>query len=141
MFLAIILIFFTSLWLGVFLCIEGSNRRYFTRRFNYCRKESALHLVTLMTSTYQLTYETAIPLITLQWFCSHYQTLYLLLVFLDPESQQYYYLPVGLRQSKFSALESYLRGEVTYPPNFSCYMGPILSNGESYQSLVNIDFK
>ena len=141
MFLAIILLFFASLWLGVFLCIEGSNRRYFTRRFNYCRKESAMHLVTLMTSTYQLTYETAIPLITLQWFCSYHQTLYLLLVFVDPESQQYYYLPFGLRQSKFSALESYLRGEVTSSPNFSCYMGPILSNGESHQSLINIDFK
>lgn len=56
MFLAIILLFFTSVWLGVYLCIERSNRRYFARRFNYCRKESALHLVTLMTSTYQLTY-------------------------------------------------------------------------------------
>ena len=138
MFIAIILLFFTSLLLGVFLCIEGSNRRYFTRRFNYCRKESALHLVTLMTSTYQLTYETAIPLITLQWFCSYYQTLYLLLVFVDPESQHYYYLPVGLRQSKFYALESYLRGEVTSPPNFSCYMGPILSNGESYDQLIHL---
>lgn len=137
MFLAIILLFFASLWVGAFLCIEWANCRYFTRRFNYCRKESALHLVTLMTSTYRLTYETAIPLITLQWFCSHYQTLYLLLVFLDPESQQYYYLPVGLRQSKFSALESCLRGEVTSPPNFSCYMGPILSNGESYDQLIN----
>lgn len=109
MFIAIILIVFTSLWLGVFLCIEGSNRRYFTRCFNYCRKESALHLVTLMTSTYQLTYETAIPLITLQWSYWPYQTLYLLLVFLDPESQQYYYLPVGIKQSKFSALERPLR--------------------------------
>lgn len=141
MFLAIILIFFTSLWLGVFLCIERSNRRYFARRFNYCRKESALHLVTLMTSTYQLTYETAIPLITLSWSYWSYQTLYLLLVFVDPESQQYYYLPVGLKQSKFFALESYLRGATTSPPNFSCHMGPILSNGESYQSLINIDFK
>ena len=74
--IAIILLFFTSLWLGVFLCIEWANRRYFTRRFNYCHKESALHLVTLMTSTYQLTYETAIPLITLSWLCSRYQTLY-----------------------------------------------------------------
>lgn len=141
MFIVIILLFFASLWLGVFLCIERSNRRYFTRRFNYCRKESALHLVTLMTSTYQLTYETAIPLITLQWSCSTYQTLYLLLVFADPERQQYYYLPVGLKQSKFYVLESYLRGATASPPNFSCYMGPILSNGESYQSLVNIDFK
>lgn len=141
MFLVIILLFFTSLWIGVFLCIERSNWRYFAHRFNYCRKESALHLVTLMTSTYQLAYETAIPLITLQWSYWPYQTLYLLLVFLDPESQQYYYLPVGIKQSKFSALESYLQGEVTSPPNFSCYMGPILSNGESYQSLVNIDFK
>ena len=110
----------------------------FARRFNYCRKESALHLVTLMTSTYQLTYETAIPLITLQWFCSYYQTLYLLLVFVDPESQQYYYLPVGLKQSKFSALESYLRGVTTSPPQFSCYMGPILSNGESYDHLIHL---
>ena len=137
---AIILLFFASLWLGVFLCIEGSNRRYFARRFNYCRKESALHLVTLMTSTYQLTYETAIPLITLQWFCSYYHTLYLLLVFVDPESQHYYYLPVGLKQSKFYALESYLRGATTFPPNFSCYMGPILSNGEPYEALINTDF-
>ena len=138
MFLAIILLFFTSLWLGVFLCIERSNRRYFTRRFNYCRKESALHLVTLMTSTYQLTYETAIPLITLQWSYWPYQTLYLLLVFLDPESQHYYYLPAGLKQSKFYALESYLRGATTFPPNFSCYMGPILSNGESYDQLIHL---
>lgn len=137
MFLAIILLFFASVWAGTSLCIERSNRRYFARRFNYCRKESALHLVTLMTSTYQLTYETAIPLITLSWSYWPYQTLYLLLVFLDPESQQYYYLPVGLKQSKFSALESYLRGEVTSPPNFSCYMGPILSNGESYDQLIN----
>lgn len=51
MFIAIILIFFTSVWAGTSLCIERSNRRYFARRFNYCRKESALHLVTLMTST------------------------------------------------------------------------------------------
>lgn len=135
--IAIILLFFASLWLGVFLCIEWANRRYFARRFNYCRKESALHLVTLMTSTYQLTYEAAIPLITLSWLCSTHQTLYLLLVFLDPDSQQYYYLPVGIKQSKFFALESYLRGEVASPPNFSCYMGPILSNGESYDRLIN----
>lgn len=137
MFIAIILVFFTSLWLGVFLCIERSNRRYFARRFNYCRKESALHLVTLMSSTYRLTYETAIPLITLSWTYWPSQTLYLLLVFLDPDSQQYYYLPVGIKQSKFFALESYLRGATTSPPRFSCYMGPILSNGESYNQLIN----
>lgn len=135
--IVIILLFFASLWVGAFLCIEWANRRYFTRRFNYCRKESALHLVTLMTSTYQLTYETAIPLITLSWLCSTHQTLYLLLVFLDPDSQQYYYLPVGVKQSKFFALESYLRGAMTSPPRFSCYMGPILSNGESYDRLIN----
>lgn len=140
MFIAIILIFFTSVWAGTSLCIERSNRRYFARRFNYCRKESALYLATLMTSTYQLTYETAIPLITLSWTYWPSQTLYLLLVFVDPERQQYYYLPVGLKQSKFYALESYLRGATTSPPHFSCYMGPILSNGESYQSLINIDF-
>lgn len=137
MFIAIILIFFTSVWAGTSLCIERSNRRYFARRFNYCRKESALHLVTLMTSTYQLTYETAIPLVTLSWDYWPYRTLYLLLVFLDPESQQYYYLPVGLKQSKFAKLENYLRGATTTPPHFSCYMGPILSNGESYDHLIH----
>lgn len=139
MFIAIILIFFTSVWAGTYLCIERSNRRYFARRFNYCHKESALHLATLMTSTYQLTYETAISLVTLSWDYWPYRTLYLLLVFLDPESQQYYYLPVGLKQSKFAKLESYLRGATTTPPHFSCYMGPILSNGESYESFINTD--
>lgn len=138
MFIAIILLFFTSIWAGTSLCLEWSNRRYFARRFNYCRKESALHLVTLMTSTYRLTYETAIPLITLSWTYWPSQTLYLLLVFVDPENQQYYYLPVGLKQSKFCKLESYLRGATTTPPHFSCYMGPILSNGEPYDHLINL---